>query len=417
MNVTITPSALSGTVPAVPSKSAAHRLLICAALADKPTNLMISGSSADIKATVDCLRALGADIKEIPDGLIVNPIKESVKSALLDCGESGSTLRFLIPPAIVLCDEVSFAGHGRLPERPIDHLRKVLEQHGAVFSSPALPFSVTGQLTGGEYALPGNVSSQYISGLLFALPMLPDDSEIVLTTKLESTAYVDMTLDALRRFGIKVERTDNSFFIKGCQKYISPGTVEVEGDWSNSAFFLAAGAIGESCTVTGIDPSSGQGDRAMLDILRRFGAVVKENGSSVTVSPARLNGCDVDISEIPDLLPILAVTAGFARGESRFINGARLRLKESDRLASTASMLKAIGVEVIEGEDNLTVVGGKPCGGVIDGCNDHRIVMAGAIAAIGCAESVTITDAQAANKSYPAFFDDYISLGGVIEKR
>ncbi len=414
MNVNITPAPLTGIIPAIPSKSAAHRLLICAALADKPTRLLISGSSADIEATVGCLRALGAKIEQMPEGLQVTPIAAPDPSPLLDCGESGSTLRFLVPVAAVVSGHTRFTGHGRLPARPIDHLRTALEAHGASFSAPALPFAVSGRLRSGHYRLPGNVSSQYITGLLFALPLLEGDSQIELTTSLESRAYVDMTLSALAQFGIRIKPTDTGWLIPGGQRYRSPGQIAVEGDWSNAAFYLAAGAIGAPCTVVGVDINSGQGDARMLDLLRRFGARVECSGNSVTVSPERLQGITADVSEIPDLLPILAVVAASAAGESRFTNAARLRLKESDRLQTTAAMLTALGASVTEESDSLTVRGGTLTGGVADGCNDHRIVMAAAIAAIVCSAPVTVTGAEAADKSYPTFFADYKHLGGIV---
>ena len=416
MNVTITPARLHGTVNAIPSKSAAHRLLICAALADRPTKLLLSGTSADINSTISCLEAMGAKVEQQEDGCVITPIVPSAQTPLLDCGESGSTLRFLIPVALAVCGSAGFTGRGRLPQRPIGHLTAALTANGAEFSSETLPLTVSGELKSGTYTLPGNVSSQYITGLLFALPLLEGDSVIALTTKLESSAYIDMTLSALKIFGIKIEQKPEGYFIPGGQKYRSPGTVRVEGDWSNAAFYLAAGAIGESCTVAGLDMQSGQGDRAIADILKQFGAKVETGEDSVTVSPGDMHGITVDISEIPDLLPILAVTAAFARGESRFINGARLRIKECDRLSAVNDILSRLGADVEEGEDWLAVRGGSLTGGCVDSYNDHRIVMSAAIAAIGCASEVTITDAAAANKSYPAFFDDYESLGGNIKR-
>ncbi len=414
MNVNITPEKLGGTVAAIPSKSAAHRLLICAALADRPTTLKLSGTSQDIQATIACLEAMGARIDHNGDICRIEPITGKTDSPVLDCGESGSTLRFLIPVASVICENAEFTGKGRLPQRPINHLANAMRENDAVFSSDSIPLRLSGKLMSGTYSLPGNVSSQYITGLMFALPLLKGGSKIMLTTKLESSAYIDMTLTALSQFGIKIEPVEDGWIIPGEQKYVSPGEAVVEGDWSNAAFYLAAGAIGNSCTVSGLDLNSGQGDKAIADILERFGAIVVRNRDSVTVLPGIMHGITVDISEIPDLLPILAAVACFAEGESRFINGARLRIKESDRLASVADTLSRLGADVSEGEDWLSVRGSALTGGTVESYNDHRIVMSAAIAASGCTEEVVILDAGAVRKSYPAFFDDYAMLGGII---
>ena len=269
-----------------------------------------------------------------------------------------------------------------------------------------------GQLSGGSYQLPGNISSQYISGLLFALPLLQEDSFIHLSTPLESAAYIDMTLAALKQFGVQIHKQPQGYAIPGRQRFHSPGEIQVEGDWSNAAFFLVAGAIGQSCTVSGLDLQSPQGDREIVQLLRRFGAQVQVEKDRVSVSPAPLHGCTIDISQVPDLLPILAVTAACATGESRFIHAARLRLKESDRLTATAALLHALGIHSSESPDSLIVQGGALLGGTVDSYHDHRIAMATAIAATRCRAPVTILDAAAVEKSYPGFFTDYIQLGG-----
>lgn len=413
MDVCIQSGALGGTVAAIPSKSDAHRKLICAALADRPTELSLPSSSADIDVTAQCLRSLGAHIVHQGEAMTVTPVSTAPLHPLLDCGESGSTLRFLLPVAAARCESAWFAGQGRLPERPIGHLRQAMEAHGVVFSADRLPFATTGQLTGGDYLLPGDVSSQYITGLLLALPQLPGDSTLTLTTPLQSAGYVDITLGALERFGVRIHKTPTGWLIPGRQIFRSPGRMGVDGDWSNAAFFLAAGALGQGVTVTGLDTDSPQGDKAVVNILRQFGAAVTTAGNSVTVGPGALRGCTVDVGEIPDALPILAVLASAAHGETRFVNAARLRLKESDRLTTTAAMLRDLGGEVEEFSDGLLVRGGCPLhGGTVDGANDHRIVMAAAIAAASAAAPVTITDAEAVRKSYPDFFKDFQRLGG-----
>lgn len=414
MNVAITPAPLCGTLPAIPSKSDAHRLLICAALADGPTELVLSQSSEDIDATVNCLRALGANIKWMENGLLVQPIESPAGVPVLDCGESGSTLRFLLPVAAALCEQATFTGRGRLPERPLSQLIEALKPHGVDFSSNKLPLTTKGLLQSGTFALPGNVSSQYITGLLLALPVLSGDSTIKLTTALSSAAYVDITLNALQTFGVTIERLQDGFLVPGGGRFRSPIKVQVEGDWSNAAFFLCAAAIGGKITVTGLNQTSPQGDRRVVTILRRFGAHICETESGITAKRSNLSGCEIDINETPDLLPALAVVAAFAEGETRFVNAARLRLKESDRLTSTANLINALGGQATELPDGLVVHGKRLTGGTVDSFHDHRIAMAAAVAATGCSQPVIILDAGAAAKSYPAFYDDLKKLGGNV---
>ncbi|MBE6032972.1 MAG: 3-phosphoshikimate 1-carboxyvinyltransferase [Firmicutes bacterium] len=411
-NIQLNPRALKGTIPAIPSKSDAHRLMICAALADKPTRLKLSFLSKDMEATLDCLQALGAEVTRDEKGILITPIGRVAENPLLDCQESGSTFRFMLPVAAALCEQVSFVGAGRLPQRPIGDLTAAMKAHGVTFTTEQLPFMCLGKMQGGIFEIPGNVSSQYITGLLLALPLAETDSRIVLTSKLESSAYIDITLSALRRFGIEVEVLETGYRVPGNQTFRSPGELPVEGDWSNSAFFLSAGAIGEPVTVTGLDRNSPQGDKKILEILQRFGAVLTYKEDSITVSPGPLRGCTIDIGEIPDLLPILSVVAACASGTTRFINGRRLRLKESDRLQSTAAMIQSLGGTCKELEEGLVITGGSLKGGTVDSFHDHRIAMSAAIASIRCEGPVTIEDADAAEKSYPTFYVDFICMGG-----
>ncbi len=408
----ITPANLGGIVRAIASKSDAHRLLILAALSRGETRLVMEQRSEDIDATISCLRALGAEIALLPDGVFVRGIEQVRENPLLDCGESGSTFRFMLPVACALCEHARFTGSGRLPERPIGELMRVMQAQGVAFSAEQLPFATTGKLSGGDFALPGNVSSQYLTGLLLALPTINEDSTISLTTRLESAGYVDITLHALKRFGVQVRVQDGVYAVSGGQAIQSPGTLPVDGDWSNAAFFLAAGALGDPVTMTGLNPDSPQGDKAILDALRQFGAHVEKKQDSVTVSPAQLTGCTIDVGETPDLLPILAVLGACAAGETRLVNAARLRLKESDRLASVSAMLRALGGTVEELPDALVITGGALTGGTVDSCRDHRIAMSAAIASIRCKHEVTILGADAVNKSYPAFYQDFNHLGG-----
>ena len=408
----ITPALLGGSIPAIASKSDAHRLLILAALSQGETRLIMEQRSEDIDATIGCLRALGAAIEILPDGVVVRGIEHPNENPLLDCGESGSTFRFMLPVACALCEKARFTGSGRLPERPIGELMRVMQAQGVSFSAEQLPFTTAGRLAGGDFSLPGNVSSQYLTGLLLALPLIQRDSTISLTTRLESAAYVEITLHALRRFGVHVRVEDGVYAVSGGQAIQSPGTLRVDGDWSNAAFFLAAGALGNPVTVTGLSLDSPQGDKAILSALRKFGADVDATAETVTVSPAKLTGCTIDVGETPDLLPILAVLGACAAGETRLINAARLRLKESDRLASVSAMLRTLGGTVTELPDALVITGGALAGGTVDSCRDHRIAMSAAIAAIRSANEVSILGADAVNKSYPAFYTDYNQLGG-----
>lgn len=414
MKVIITPKALSGSVEAIPSKSYVHRLLICCALADARTRFELPFLSEDIEATAACLRALGADITY--DGSIINitPIASPADYAELDCGESGSTLRFLLPVAAVTAKEARFTGSGRLPFRPLSALTDEMKRHGVRFDKDTLAFNISGRLTGGEYNIAGNVSSQFISGLLIALARTEGDSVIKVTTKLESISYIDLTVEVLRQFGVSVELTDGGYRVRGGQTFGAPKKIKPEADWSNAAFFLAAGAVAGDVRVTGLSPSSLQGDKRIVKLLKRFGAGIVQTESSVRVSAGRLNGFDTDVSDIPDLLPALAVAAAFAEGKSVFYNAGRLRLKESDRLSSTLEMLRSLGGQAEISEDTLTVFGGGLRGGTVDSFNDHRIVMAAATAACGCTNQVVINGAQAADKSYPSFFKDYERLGGEI---
>lgn len=413
MNVTIFPTPLSGTISAIASKSDAHRCLIAAALSDVPTTLYLDTTSDDICATKSVLTALGASFSCEKDRIYVTPIKLSSKKPVCDCRESGSTLRFLLPVAASLYDEVLFSGQGRLPQRPMDALVCCMKQNGVSFHQETLPFTTRGCLRPGCYALPGNISSQYISGLLFALPLLEGDSEIRLLTKPQSVGYIDMTLKTLSLFSIHIIRTQTGFFIPGKQQYRSPGEIRIEGDWSNAAFFLSAGALHGPVCVTGLSQSSLQKDKAILPLLQQFGAQISISENCVTVRSAPLCGIHTDVSEIPDLVPILAAVAVHAKGKSVFSNAFRLRLKESDRIKSTCAMVCALGAFAEETEDTLIIHGKQPLsGGTVSSFLDHRIAMASAIAACACTCATTITQAQAVQKSYPHFYQDFITLGG-----
>ncbi len=405
MKVIITPQKLCGCVNAPASKSVAHRALICAALADKPTKTECSTTSVDIEATADCLRALGAGITKTEYGFYVEPIAQTSSNASLNCRESGSTLRFLLPIAASVGKVVSLYGEGRLPQRPISELCEELEKHGAVISSHSLPLTVSGKLCAGTYEISGETSSQFITGLLLALPTTRAESTIIIKGELQSKPYVEMTADVLRSFGTETEFDKSRIKIKPSNGYISPGFYAVEGDWSNGAFFICADVIkGNSVKCNNLSPSSIQGDKAVSEIAEKI-KTASENSH-----------IKFDVGNIPDLVPVLAVTSCFRKGTTEFYNAGRLRIKESDRLLSTCEMIKNLGGKAEVTADTLTVYGsGELEGGTVDSFNDHRIVMSAAIAASGCKNAVTINGAQAVNKSYPTFFEEIKKLGAQIQ--
>ncbi len=400
MNQVLIPRPIGGTIAAIASKSQAHRLLICAALADKSTELFCRETSQDIEATARCLSALGAEISYDGGCYHVSPIKAVRKNALLDCGESGSTLRFLLPVAAALGANATFLMKGRLPQRPLSPLWEELESHGCKLSHPTEDTLLCeGRLRGGSFSLAGNVSSQFLSGLLFALPLLEKGSDIMLTTSLESASYVDMTRHALESFGVCPEDWHIS-----PQKYHSQGSYKVEGDWSNAAFWLCAGAISKKVTMTGLDPASPQGDRRILEVLKAFGTEISWEDDAVTVLPQKLHAIDLDARDIPDLVPPLALVAACAEGTTRIFGAERLKIKESDRLQSVARTINALGGQVAVTQDGLLITGSKLTGGGADSFNDHRIAMLCAVASAVCSRPVTVTGAEAVNKSYPTFW-------------
>ena len=394
---------LAGSIKAVASKSCAHRLLICAALSDAPCAVEIAELSADIEATARCLSALGAGIERIAEGYRVSPIDwTQSRECTLDCGESGSTLRFLLPLAARMGSKVQFSGSGRLPERPNTALVEAMRRHGAKVSNDYLPLTVEGPMKAGLYELPGNVSSQFVTGLLFTLPALNEDSRIRFTTHVESGSYIDLTIAALKEFGIEIREAENGYDIPGGQGFVSPGVARAEGDWSIAAVWMAAKALGSGIDVTGLRENSAQGDRAVMRVL-----------SSMRGADGKLIGTRVDASDIPDLVPVLSVVATQAEGETVFFNAGRLRIKECDRLHAMCQTLTTLGADIKETEDGLIVRGKTTLhGGTVDSFNDHRIAMSMAVAATVAQGEVRITGAQAVAKSYPAFWDDYRRLGG-----
>ena len=386
MDIILHPCPLSGSVTVIPSKSQAHRLLICAALADNATTLICPQTSRDMDATAQCLCALGATIDKTAEGYHIQPIAQTPQKAVLDCHDSGSTLRFLLPIAGALGVDTLFRLGGRLPQRPLSPLWEEMERMGCSLSRPT-PDTIRcqGKLKSGSYSIAGNVSSQFITGLLFAQSLIAGKTSLEITRKLESKPYVDLTKAAM------------DLFQAPC--YHSPGTVTVEGDWSNGAFWLAAQSLGSNLTVSGLSETSVQGDRAAAKWIHEL---TQEK-------------CTISAADIPDLVPILSVAAAFGHG-AVFTDITRLRLKESDRIASTIAMLEALGGQAEASQDTLTVYPAKLYGGTVDSVNDHRIAMAAAIAATACTGDVVILGAECVEKSYPNFWTEYRRLGGNYEQ-
>ncbi len=391
MDIKITPKKLSGTMEIPPSKSYSHRALIAAFLGNGEA--VGVGDSADIRATKACLEAMR-------------------KKTRLFANESGSTLRFMIPLALAFNGEVEIEGSKRLMERPLDDYFKIFDEKNISYRMENNTLFAKGRLTGGEYRIRGDVSSQFITGLLFALPLLDEGSKIVITTQLESRAYVDMTIDVLKKFGVEITESENGYEIKGNQKY-SASTYSVEGDYSQAAFFMAM----DNVTAVGMNKESIQGDKAIVDIYKAMGMVIDDIEAGYVRRGGDLKNIEVDVSQIPDCVPVLACVMAVSRGEGRIFNAARLRIKESDRLGAITQELKKLGADIFEGEDYLVINGReKLSGGVCEAHNDHRIAMALASISPYCTDEVIIKGAECVNKSMPDFWDRFRSLGGVADE-
>ena len=416
MKVIITPAKLHGSVKAIASKSAAHRLLICAALADRPTDILCEELSRDIEATAESLNEMGAEISyDRERGIFhVIPIRESADVCSMDVGESGSTLRFLLPVVCALGLQAHIVMHGRLADRPLSPLWEELERHGCRLTrNPDGSVDTEGTLRGGEFRIAADVSSQFISGLLFALPLIEEPSSIRLYGKVESEGYIRMTIRALEQFGLRTVWQEDVLTISALEKNLisaapekalrSPGMVRTEGDWSNAAFWKIAGMLSDGgaggLVCTGLDEASIQGDRAVEDLKMKIAA----------------GNATIDARDVPDLVPVLSALAAATPGTTTFTHAERLRLKESDRILTTVNMIRALGGEAEETADGLIVIGREALsGGCVDSCNDHRIAMSAAVMSIACKDKVMITGAEAVNKSYPGFWEDFVNLGGKI---
>ena len=419
MDIRITPGPLKGTVPAPVSKSELHRMLICSSFSDAP--VMIKGFTGrlpdDILATVSCLERLGAVISCSGGEIYVTPVNKVPERPLLDCAESGSTLRFLLPVTAAVCGSAEIHGDSSLAARPVSELIDALSGCGAGFTSRTLPTELRSSLSGNRFLIPGNVSSQYVSGLMMASALLPGTSEVAVTTPLVSRDYVGMTSEIMREFGAAVEQTESLFRISG--PYRSPGTAAAGGDWSGAAAVMAAAAAspGSDVTVTGLEERSHQADRRIAGILSSMGALVSIDGGSVRVKSAgKLRSAELDADMIPDLFPVTAALGAGAEGVSEFRNCRRLRYKESDRIRTMDRLLSGFGTEVsTDGERFLVTGPGGRRSAEADPEGDHRIAMAAAVAAYAVGAETVIRGAECVEKSYPAFFDDLRSLGGRVD--
>lgn len=416
----INPTKLGGQVKVPPSKSVCHRVLICAALSEGISNITNVDFSEDIEATCGALESLGVVIEKRKDFLSINGNPNlCVKKSNVHCFQSGSTLRFLIPLAATLGQEITFTGDGKLVERPLNVYYDIFKNQKISYNTQGgkLPLTINGKLNSGSYKVSGDVSSQFITGLLFALPLLKGDSKIEITTELQSKPYVDITIDILEKFGVYVDGSSyKEFIIKGNQAY-KKMDCDIEGDFSQAAFWLVIGALGKGITCRGLDIDSLQGDKIIVHILEKMGVQIEEGGNYIKAKPSKTSGVVIDVSQCPDLVPVLAALASVSSGTTEIINAGRLRIKESDRLKAITSELNKIGAQVIEKEDCLIIHGKEKLrGGKVNSWKDHRIAMALASVSSRCMEPLVIEGAEYVRKSYPGFWEDFRSLGGRIDE-
>jgi 3-phosphoshikimate 1-carboxyvinyltransferase len=417
--VKIIPSSLQGEISIPASKSLCHRAIIAAGLSQGRSSINNIIYSDDITATCKGMKALGVDIQERSNSLLIdganfgnNTLNE------VDCIESGSTLRFLIPIALLTGKAVTFTGIGRLSSRPLTPYYNIFDKGNISYGSKeGLPLTVEGLLSPGDFYIEGNISSQFITGLIFSLPLLKSNSKIIITTELQSKRYVDLTIDILNKFGVKIENKNyREFYIKGSQQYKAKD-YSVEGDFSQAAFWLVAGILGGAVQCNSLDTASLQGDKIIIDIIKEMGGDITVYKDIVITKTSSTKGITIDASECPDLVPILSVLASLSKGTTKIVNAERLRIKESDRLKAMATELNKLGADVEETQDGLIIYGVESLkGGTVDSWKDHRIAMALSIAAIKCTEPVIITNSDSVNKSYPEFFKDYRSVGGDVNE-
>lgn len=417
--VKITPTKLKGVVQVPPSKSLAHRAIICASLAKGVSRIDNIEYSKDIQATIKAMQSLGTMIEEYDDYLIIDGSTTFTKqNSEIDCEESGSTLRFMVPIAIVEENKAHFIGRGNLGKRPLDTFYEIFERQniGYLYKEEVLDLYVIGKLKPDHYRIPGNISSQFITGLLFALPLLNGDSIIEITSPLESKGYIDLTLQMLKQYDIKIINNEyKSFIIRGNQEY-QAHDYRVEADFSQAAFYLVAGAIGNDVVLTDLNLDSLQGDKETLDILEAMGAKISVVSDGIKVTGENLSGAIVDASQCPDVIPVVSVALALANGKSEVVNAKRLRIKECDRIVATASQINVLGGKVKELSEGMSITGiSELNGGNCLSFADHRIAMMLAIAATRCNQPIIIDNMECVEKSYPSFWEDYQSLGGIID--
>ncbi len=419
MNVTIKPNKLQGTVVIPPSKSLSHRAIIGAALAQGKSTISNVMFSKDILATIDAVRAIGATVNVFDDAIEVigtGGVRRAID--LIDANESGSTIRFMIPIALVSKEPIKFIGKNNLVKRPLDIFFEIFDMQGIDYKHEKesyLPLEVKGGLKPGVFNIRGDISSQFITGLLYALPLLDNDSKIIITTEMESKGYIDLTLDMLSNFGIEIINNNyKEFIIKGNQKYL-PFDYVIEGDYSQSAFFLVADMLGADITLKAMSKDSYQGDKKILSDIEEFGGNIEFVDDSLKATLNTQKNAIIDLGQSPDLGPALSVLAGLTKGNSKLINAERLRIKECDRITCVKEELNKLGMNVDETKTELIFNGvSRIKGGVVDAHNDHRVAMALAMAALKSDGDIKILGAECVSKSYPTFWDVYESLGGII---
>ena len=420
MTISIKPQKIRGTVQVPPSKSMAHRAIICASLARGKSTITNIEYSKDIEATILAMKALGTMIFEYDDYLEIDGTTTFLKDHCeIDCHESGSTLRFMVPISIVCEANVHFTGKGRLGKRPLDVYYRIFDEQNIsyLYRENVLDLYIKGRLRGGVFEIPGDVSSQFISGLLFALPLMDEDSRIIITSPLQSRGYIDLTIQMLNQFGIKIENHEyKEFVIRGHQQY-HPSDYCVEADFSQAAFYLVAGALGNHVVLKGLNLKSAQGDKEAIDILERMGCKLTAMSEGYQMYPGLLSATNIDGSQCPDIIPILALACAVSEGVTKIENIERLRIKECDRLSATVEVINQLGGIAKELNDAMIIEGvSSLSGGSVSSYNDHRMAMMEAIASTVCEDAVVIDDKECVSKSYPRFWEDFSMLGGVYDE-
>jgi len=417
-SIILQPSKLNGSVNIPPSKSLAHRAIICASLARGRSIIKNVEYSKDIKATISCMKELGTIIFEHEDYLEIDGTTTFFKNKCeMNCEESGSTLRFMVPISLVDYANVHFTGKGQLGKRPLDVYYQIFDKQNIsyLYRENVLDLYVQGKISSDEFYIPGDVSSQFISGLLFALPLLEGNSIIHITSPLQSKGYIDLTLQMLNQYGIEIDYKDNSFYIRGNQSY-QPCDYTIEGDYSQAAFYLVAGAFNNNVQLRGLNINSAQGDKEAIEILKRMGCQFEYSEDGYQMRSEELKATDIDASQCPDIIPVIALACAKAQGVSRIYNAKRLRIKECDRLKATVEVLNQLGIKAIEKEEEMIIEGGTIKGGYVSSYNDHRMAMMEAIASTVSEAKITIDNRECVKKSYLSFWQHFTMLGGMIDE-